>query len=283
MRAVLAALALSSAVPAAGAAVLIEPDGTGSWQAVWNNLAVELTLTGPVDDMYDARWRLLEDGTEVATEDEYDIFRIFEAPSLRLAELDPANDQRELVVTNYTGGAHCCTQVVVWTRTPSGWKDVDLGAWDGGAMSEPTDADNDGSAEFVTRDNRFLYEFASYAGSFAPPMILAVRGGEMVDVTRQKAFEWTLRSALDDMGPIPEAGEERNSWLATYAATLLLLGEADPLDYASSAFDPVPDWGMIACRVEMTDGLCPDGQEERLAFPEALRRFLTANGYLGAN
>ncbi len=264
------------------AEVSIVPGQVGSYRVEWDGLVVELSVTGPVDEIYEATWRLSENGTEVATNNEYDIFRLFEAPSVKLVELDPANDQPELLVTNFTGGAHCCTQVVVHTKTANGWKPVDLGAFDGGSLLSPEDMDGDGAAEFKAVDDRFLYEFASYAGSAAPPMILAVRGGEKVDITRDPAFEWTLRSALDDLGTIPESGEERNSWLAAYAATLVLLGEADPLDYASSAYDPAPDWGMITCKVEMQDGVCPDGQQERLQFPEALTRFLTANGYLEA-
>lgn len=282
MRRTMAAAFLAVSGTAAGAGVAIEPAGIGTYAATWNALSVELTLTGPVDEMYDARWRLLENGAEVAAGDGYDIFRMHEAPALRLAELDPENDQPELVISNYTGGAHCCTQVTVFSKTASGWTEIDLGAFDGGAVTVPEDIDGDGTAEFGLRDDRFLYEFAPYAGSFAPPMILAVRGGKAVDITREPAFEWTLRAALDEMGPIPEAGEERNSWLATYAATLVLLGEDDPLDYASSAFDPVPDWGMLACKVPMQEGICPEGQQERLPFPEALTRFLSGTGYLEA-
>ena len=282
MRTVIAAGTLALLATSASAGVAIEPAAAGTYTASWNALSMELLLTGPVDEMYDASWRLLENGAEVAAGNGYDIFRLYEAPVLRLAELDPENDRPELVVSNYTGGAHCCTQVTVFSKTPSGWTEIDLGAWDGGAVAVPEDIDGNGTSEFRTRDDRFLYEFAPYAGSFAPPMILAVRGGKVVDITREPVFEWTLRAALDDMGPIPASGEERNSWLATYAATLVLLGEDDPLDYATSAFDPVPDWGMVACKAPMQDGNCPEGQQERLSFPEALERFLGVNSYLEA-
>lgn len=105
---------------------------------------------------------------------------------LQIAEMDASNPYPEVIVSHYTGGAHCCNQVEVISSDPTGkqWRSLDLGAFDGGPHPLE-DVDGDGQWEFVDRDNRFLYQFSSYAGSFAPVQVWQLKNGKFVDVSRQ--------------------------------------------------------------------------------------------------
>ncbi len=74
--------------------------------------------------------------------------------SVQIAELDGSNPYPEVVVSFYTGGAHCCSTTRVVTASPDGskWTTVDLGEFDGGPLLA-TDLNRDGRYEFMTRDN----------------------------------------------------------------------------------------------------------------------------------
>ena len=104
--------------------------------------------------------------------------------SVQIAELDPGNSQPEVVVSFYTGGAHCCSSTSVITSNKDGrlWQTVDVGEFDGGPMLA-TDLNGDGRYEFSTRDNAFLYAFACYACSEAPLELLTVENGAVKNVT----------------------------------------------------------------------------------------------------
>ena len=77
----------------------------------------------------------------------------------------------EIIITTYSGGAHCCTNHLVYTWQNDEFIPIDLGYRDGGGGIFE-DIDNDGNIEFLTVDNSFLYRFSSYAGSVPPTMIL---------------------------------------------------------------------------------------------------------------
>ncbi|MEO1746956.1 MAG: hypothetical protein AAFR13_10580, partial [Pseudomonadota bacterium] len=169
----------------------------------------------------------------------------------------------------------------VFSKDEDSWKKINFGSFDSRTdVGEFIDADFDGVHEIITYDDRFLYEFASYAGSWAPMRIFGVRDGQARDVTREPQFADVVRRSLDRMGELPDAREPRNSWLATYAATLVLLGEDDPLDFAVGSHDPSVEWGMVRCTVAEVDYQCPEGKETVLDFEAALTDFLTRTGYL---
>ena len=69
-------------------------------------------------------------------------------------ELDPLNETRELVVTQYSGDHDCCTDIVVFTNTLDGWKVVDF-SWglEQGSRVEDfiKDPDGDGNYELLLR------------------------------------------------------------------------------------------------------------------------------------
>ncbi len=51
-----------------------------------------------------------------------------------IAEMDPSNPYPEVVFSTFSGGAHCCFNVLIATSTPDGksWKAMNVGDYDGG-------------------------------------------------------------------------------------------------------------------------------------------------------
>jgi hypothetical protein len=202
--------------------------------------------------------------------------------SVQIAELDGSNPYPEIVVSFYTGGAHCCSDTSVITASPDGsnWTTVTLGEFDGEPLLA-TDVNGDGRYEFVIRDNAFLYAFACYACSEAPLNLLAIDNGSVKDVTREASFKPAHAAWLKNMiGNIPEDGSDVNGFLAGYVGEKILLGEGKSAWGTMLAhYDHASDWGLEICDKPLNDdGEC-SGATVRLTFPDALERMLNENGY----
>jgi hypothetical protein len=67
-----------------------------------------------------------------------------------LVEMDPANDTLEVFFETYTGGAHCCAELRILTRSASGkWKTLEAGAFNGGG-GLVDDLEGDGRYEMAS-------------------------------------------------------------------------------------------------------------------------------------
>jgi hypothetical protein len=200
--------------------------------------------------------------------------------SVQIAEIDPGNSQPEVVVSFYTGGAHCCSNTSVITSNKEGtaWQTVDVGEFDGGPMLA-TDLNGDGRYEFSTRDNAFLYAFACYACSEAPLEVLTVENGAVKNITNDASLKPAHAAYLKTMiENVPD--EDVNGFLAGYVGEKILLGESKPAwDLMLAYYDKASDWGLEICDQPLNDdGECP-GQEIKLTFPDALERMLKENSY----
>jgi len=200
--------------------------------------------------------------------------------SVQIAEIDPGNHYPEVVVSFYTGGAHCCsgTSVIASSADGSSWQTVDVGEFDGGPLLA-TDLDGDGRYEFVPRDNAFLYSFACYACSEAPLEMLTVENGAVKNVTTEERFKPAHASWLKGMiGNVPD--DDVNGFLAGYVGEKILLGEGKQAwDLMLEYYDKASDWGLEVCEQPLDeDGECPV-QQVKLTFPDALERMLNENGY----
>ena len=200
--------------------------------------------------------------------------------SVQIAEIDPGNQYPEVVVSFYTGGAHCCSDTSVITSSADGsaWQTVKVGEFDGGPMLA-TDLNGDSRYEFQTRDNAFLYAFACYACSEAPLELLTVENGAAKNVTTDEKFKPAHAAYLKGMiSNVPD--EDVNGFLAGYVGEKILLGEGKPAwDLMLGYYDKASDWGLEVCNQPLNeDGACP-GEQIKLTFPDALERMLKENGY----
>lgn len=198
-----------------------------------------------------------------------------------IGELDPTNDTPEIVFSSYTGGAHCCTLVVVLSHTAIGWVRAVLGPVDGDPMDAfPRDADGDALPELITIDHNFLYAFESYAGSYAPPAIYQIRFGRLVDASKNahytRLYEVDYKSA--------RAGCEKhgNGACAAMVADGSRLGIRDQAwAIMLRNYDRNSTWTLPqGCSTQLVNDACPKGKEVQFAsYPDALNWFLNYYGY----
>jgi hypothetical protein len=188
---------------------------------------------------------------------------------------------------SYSGGAHCCTQVQIIYPENGRLQVVDLGEWDSGYWDHlPTDRNGDGRIDFEFVDNGFLYAFASYAESSAPPLIMNVVGGRAVDVSTDPSFGplYERSLAAERQACVhPEDGRTPNGACAAYVASAARLGRFDQAwSEMLRSYDRNFDWPLPGdCRVALVDYRCPEGQRTEYAnYPEALRAFLVQQGYI---
>ena len=200
--------------------------------------------------------------------------------SMQIAELDPNNPYPEIVVSFFSGGAHCCsvTHIITSNADGSDWKTIDVGEFDGGPMLA-VDLDGNGIYEFETRDNAFLYAFACYACSQAPLQVLALKDGKLNDVSTEARFKPAHAAWLKSMiVGVPE--EDVNGFLAGYVAQKTRLGEGKQAwGLMLKHHDRKADQGLEICdRPRNKAGKCP-GKTTSVAFPDALKHKLKENGY----
>lgn len=167
----------------------------------------------------------------------------------------------------YTGGAHCCFDIQLILPDGPAPRLVSLGAFDMEMMTDiPADVDGDGRTDFVLRDNDFLYAFASFAGSFAPPQIWNVEGGRAVNVSAAPRYRALFVDAMAETRPIcldRRGGEDRNGACAAFVAASARIGDFEGA------------WRAMLGGYDRRDDAHRGGP-----FPRRLRAFLAARGYL---
>ncbi len=197
----------------------------------------------------------------------------YSSASLLLRDLD-SDGLSEVIVQNYSGGAHCCTNTAVYSWQNNKFTRIESGYLDGSGGSFE-DLDSDGLSEFISADNRFLYLFSSYAGSFPPPLISTFKGGEFTETTRQ--YPALIREQIAQIEKTfadKNYEGERNGLLAGYVAMKSLVGEYDAgWAYMLAHYDAESEWGLEIRNEEGKEtGSYPD-------FPTALAAFLNQTRY----
>jgi len=130
---------------------------------------------------------------------------------VRALDRDP---EPEVALDLYSGGAHCCWYTEVFRYVaPANTYLMLVHSW-GNTGYRPADLNHDGLREFISGDDRFSYEFTSFAGSTRPIQIWRYRAGRFVDVTRRfpvsirrdarRQWGWALpkKSRAADVGPL---------------------------------------------------------------------------------
>jgi len=141
---------------------------------------------------------------------------------LDAADLD-GDGEPEVIVSTFSGGAHCCLTARVLTWDGTGYQPLDI-AW-GDVGFRLDDVDGDGRPELVGQDPVFSAAFTAYAASAFPPLVLHVDHGRTVDVTRSfpKVVRADAASRLKDLRKA-RRGDDIRGLLAAYVADEYLLG-----------------------------------------------------------
>lgn len=202
----------------------------------------------------------------------------------RLVKLDPASALPTVVFSYYWQGAHCCTLTKFATlRSDRSWAIVSSGPIDGeGYRFE--DLDGSGRASLVSVDQSFLYTFASYAGSFAPPKVQKLEGGQLVDVTQDASMTHYIAQDLFRQKAFAKQEDElkTNGYLAAYVADSMMLGQGEAAWKTMLADFEREDngFGIEKCTIDQPLDKCPDAKKGKLPFPAGLRQFLAEHGYM---
>lgn len=208
------------------------------------------------------------------------------APVYAVVKLDATDPVPSLLVQTYSGGAHCCADYIAVTPVNDALKAVPIGFFNGGPLEDaPTDLDGDGRVDIAVRDDRFLYEFAPYYASWAPPMFLNMVDGEVVDVSTRPAFRKALDAyAAKALKSCADTSEKfRNGACAVYVGIKARQGAyAQALKRVSRFINREElDFLPVACSADTGGGPCPDDMDIRFEwFEDALDYHLKRIGYL---
>jgi hypothetical protein len=154
---------------------------------------------------------------------------------LQVLDLD-GDREPEVLIHNYSGGAHCCSSALVYRYTNKGYQ-LDRHEFGNGGYGL-RDSDKDGKPEFWSRDDAFAYAFVAYAGSRYPLQIWQYDRGNWQDVTRRypkdlKDHAFGLWSSVQEqrqkIGPKPEQIDLAaiRGTLAAYLADKYLLNQGE--------------------------------------------------------
>lgn len=177
-----------------------------------------------------ARLRILRNGRELLDT------RLsgLERPGVRVRRLVvrdlDADREPEVALEVYTGGAHCCTEALVYRYLPGRRAYAPSRHGFGNAGFRLVDLDRDGRPELESGDDRFAHRFTAYAASVFPLRIVRFDHGRMLDVTRR--FPAPVRREADRLwqgylrGRRDPAGDVRGL-LAAWLADMHLLGRGE--------------------------------------------------------
>jgi hypothetical protein len=185
--------------------------------------------------------------------------------SISFHDLD-ANGTPELLLSLYTGGAHCCFVEQIFGFTPARPRTVEQNFGDPGMRLTTVD----GQVLLRTADDSFAYAFTDFADSALPVQLLAYRDGRLVDVTRLhptavRADAARLWSAYLDA---ERQGRDVRGLLAAWAADQALLGHSAA---AHTQLSRLAASGTLDVGAFGSKGM---------GYVRALWRFLARQGYL---
>jgi subtilisin-like proprotein convertase family protein len=189
---------------------------------------------------------------------------------LAIRDLD-GDGEPEVLLDLYTGGAHCCFYTVILRYDGRSYRGT-VAFW-GDPGYDLQDLDHDGRPELVTADDRFAYEFTSYAASFLPVQVRTYDHGVVSDVTSRfpalvradAAYLW--HEYVKDRG---NRQDDLRGLLAAWAADESRLGLADE---AWKQIEAAYRRGELSA--PRVDPLWPAGRK----YVRHLRAFLVKTGY----
>jgi hypothetical protein len=175
----------------------------------------------------------------------------------------------EVVISSFTGGAHCCYQATVLAADASGRYTTTVQDFASeGFTLQPIG----GRLVFVSADPRFEYTFTSYAGSVEPVQLWQFsRSGAFVDRTR--AYRSRILADLSRKGRLYRQVARTSDLsargaLAGYLADLLLLGRKAK---ARTVLANAVRSGILVDRGDLPAKAAP--------YVRSLKRFLLRWGY----
>lgn len=208
---------------------------------------------------------------------------------MALYQLDASSSVPQVMVAAYTGGAHCCEVASLFGQMPDGtWRETPLGQNDGDSLPTVVDAAHNGTAQIEQFDQSFLYTFASYAGSYAPLVLLRYQAATLDNVTRDALYRPYLAERLKGAQKdwVTSGRSEPNGFLAYYVATNANMGTFAPSWRYMMAHKDTPTdsmFGISECDLKPEGHkACTKAEQKALPYPQGLALFLVKTGYISA-
>jgi hypothetical protein len=104
-------------------------------------------------------------------------------PAVQVVDLEGTGEP-DVVLDLYSGGAHCCTVVQIFSFDTTANTYVNTERVFGDPDAKVVDLRHDGRFEFLTADDSFAYRFTDFAASGLPIEILTFANRHFTDVTR---------------------------------------------------------------------------------------------------
>jgi serine protease Do len=201
-----------------------------------------------------------------------------------ILKLDSGTKSNQLLVTRYSGGAHCCTNSWIITKPngAAGFAMIDAGKLDGGGYWFE-DVDGDGTLELMSVDNSFLYAFDSYAGSIAPLKIAQLHNGAIEDVSDRDIMKPRIVQDLAGMEYGARLNPElwkSNGFLVGWLANKLRLGQGDEgWQTLVENVDKTSSFGPQECVTGQSIEDCPVEKLKAIPILKAIASFMKEGGY----
>lgn len=225
------------------------------------------------------RLEFYKDGKLVHTYETQEMIERPDRAELLFTELIAQNSTPELVWMYYTGGAHCCAQVVVHYQSQGEWLAVEVGHFDG-MGPDIEDIDGDGQQEFIAHEDRFLYKFSSYACSYSPRKVLGFNNGVIEDLSRDDRYRRVHEDMQRRLGTLASRQVCGNGFWPAYVVTAAYLGEGrQAWEEMLEQYDPHVTDGLQRCAVPDTPYYkCDDELLFSIEYPQALKHELEQMG-----
>lgn len=145
-----------------------------------------------------------------------------------------ADGVQDVIVFHFTGGAHCCSEYMVFRDTYTGMLLDHYFSLGNGGIGSVTDLDGDGVPELEGSDDRLAYfTDLSYAASPSLPLVLCRTGdGTYTDCTarfpdRLQAAADEFEASLSDAVQRQASDEEKRSYALGLVTAYLLMAPTD--------------------------------------------------------
>ena len=203
------------------------------------------------------------------------------------------HDQRPgVIIESQYGGSGGTLTLQLLVPSGNSYRSVSLEDYRGadleGELADlPQDLSGDGRIDLKLHDGAFASVFGCNACTPRPPVFFAVKGGRVVDETRDPALRRAFAADMARWAPICLSTKRyRNGACAAYVADAARAGRFEAAwttmmrhyehgaDLWQGCTVPVAAW---------VNDRCPDGHATHFRdFPESLRAFLRRTGYLSS-
>ncbi|MHA6718435.1 hypothetical protein ACX40Y_03190 [Sphingomonas sp. RS6] len=205
-----------------------------------------------------------------------------------VVRFEPGDARPGVVIENQSGGSAGGVREQLLIPQRQGFRQAFLpGQLQGELPARLSDLSGDGRIDFVLGDGRFAYQFGCGACTPRPPVVLTVRRGQPLDVSREPAYAAIFRRDMARLRArcFNPADADRNGSCAAYVADAARISQfPDAWQQMLRHYNRESRTLWQDCDVSPSRWAghgCPAGHQSHYRdFPESLAAFLRKAGYI---